>query len=219
MEHSESLFTRLPKQFAASLLWAVPLYVLSFLAVLLVSAGIYVRTAGDHGTWMTIGSWFLLVFYGVVGLAAGAGAGILSTAHRLLNSIESTLHAGLHRLPAFIQNPASASFTLDEARVRYATLVDRLLNQVLGYLPLPGWLDGKLRSWIQDAIVTEFITQCRDRGMTSIPPQEFRNWLLAQGATLALSPLHDQVSLWQYVVFGVIALLAGGALLLSYLTT
>jgi hypothetical protein len=90
---------------------------------------------------------------------------------------------------------------------------------VLGYLPLPGWLDGKLRSWIQDAIVTEFTTQCRDRGMTSIPPQEFRNWLLAQGATLALSPLHDQVSLWQYVVFGVIALLAGGALLLSYLTT
>ena len=209
----------LPKQFAISLLWAAPLYVLAFLIILLFSAAIYVRAAGDHGTWMAIGSWSLLVFYGVVAFAAGVAAGILSAVHRLLNAIESALHAGLHRLPAFTQNPEPAPLSLDEARVRYATLVDRLLSHVLGYMPLPGWLDGKLRSWVQDAIVTDFITLCKDRGMTSIPPQEFRNWLLAQGTTLALSPLHDQISLWQYVLFGAIGLLAGGALLLSYFTT
>jgi hypothetical protein len=218
MEHGDSFLSilRLPKQFAISLLWAAPLYVLAFLVLLLFAAGIYVRAAADHGTWMAIGSWSLLVFYVVVGLATGVAAGILSSVHGLLTSIESALHTGFRHLPAFTQNPEPAPLSLDEARIRYATLVDRLLNQVLGYVPLPGWLDGKVRSWIQDAIVTEFITLCRDRGMTSIPPQEFRNWLLAQGATLALSPLHDQISLWQYALFGLIGLLAGGTLLLAY---
>jgi hypothetical protein len=218
MEHGDSFISilRVPKQFATSLLWAAPLYVLAFLVLLLFAAGLYVGAAADHGTWMAIGSWSLVVFYAVVGIVAGVAAGILSAAHGLLTSVESVLHTGLRHLPPFTQNPEPAPLSVDDARVRYATLVDRLLNQVLGYVPLPGWFDGKLRSWIQDAIVTEFITLCRNRGMTSIPPQEFRNWLLAQGATLALSPLHDQISLWQYALFGLIGLLGGGTLLLAY---
>ena len=220
MEHSESFHSllRLPKRFATSLLWAAPLHVLVFLAILLLCAGTYARADGNHGIWMAIGGWSLVIVYAVVAVAAGVAAGILSVAHGSLNTIESALHAALRQLPSFTHDPDRDSLSLDDARAHYATLVDRLLNHVLGHIPVPRWLDGKLRSWVQNAIVTDFITLCRDRGMTSIPPQEFRNWLLAQGATLALSPLHDQISLWQYALFGLVGLLAGGALLLSYFT-
>ncbi|HJR77273.1 MAG TPA: hypothetical protein VJ805_09875 [Nitrospiraceae bacterium] len=200
---------------AVSLLWVVSLYMLGTLSILIFSAGVYVRAVGDHGAWLIMASWSLLTLYAVVGVAAGVAGGVLSAAHRSLDMIESALHAGLSRLPALTQAERE-SFSVDEARVHYASLVDRMLNQTVGYVSLPRWLDGTIRSWVQDAIVTDFIALCRQRGMTRIPPQEFRNWLLAQGATLALSPVHDQISLWQYALFGLIALLAGGALLLSY---
>jgi len=73
-----------------------------------------------------------------------------------------------------------------------------------------------IRSSIHDTLIADFITLCRERGLTRVPPQEFRNWVLAKGATLAFSPLRDQISLWQYVLFGLIGLLAVGALVLSY---
>jgi hypothetical protein len=205
-----------PKRLAASLLWGISLYVLGTLSVLIISAALYVRAADDHGAWLIIASWSLLTLYAAVGVAAGVAGGVLSAAHRSLDTIESALHAGLSRLPALTQDPERNSFSLDEARVHYASLIDRMLNQTVGYVSLPRWLDGKIRSWVQDAIVTDFIASCRKRGMTHIPRQEFRNWLLAQGATLALSPVHDQISLWQYALFGLIGLLAGGALLLFY---
>jgi hypothetical protein len=206
----------IPKRFAASLLWALPMYVLGSLTILMVSAGIYIKAVGDQGAWPTIGSWSLLILYTMVGFVGGVGGAILSAVHRALDALESTLHAGLSRLPAFAQTAEREPLSLDDARMHYGILVDRLLNHTLEYVPLPGWLHGKVRSWIQDAIVGDFITLCRERGLTRIPPQDFRNWLLAKGATLALSPLHDQISFWQYALFALIGFLSAGALLLSY---
>ena len=48
------------------------------------------------------------------------------------------------------------------------------------------------------------------------PPQLNAPIITPNATTLALSPLHDQMSLWQYTLFGLIGLLAGGALVLSY---
>lgn len=207
---------RLPRALATSLLWAVPLHVMGSLIILLISAGLYVRSVWGQGTWLTIGAWSMLILYLMVGFAGGIAAAVLFAAHRTLDTFESALHAGISRLPAFKQNPGREPLSLDEARVHYATHLDRLLNQTLGYVPLSRWLDGMVRSSIHEAIVADFITLCRERGLTRIPPQDFRNWLLAKGVTLALSPLHDQMSLWQYTLFGLIGLLAGGALVLSY---
>ena len=207
---------RIPKRPAASLLWTMLLYVLGSLTILMVSSGIYVRAVGDQGAWLSIGSWTLLLLYTIVGLVGGVAAAILSAVRRALDALESTLHAGLSQLPAFTRTSEREPLSLDDARVHYGVLVDRLLNHTLGYIPLPGWLHGKVRSWIQDAIVGDFITLCRERGLTRVPPQDFRNWLLTKGATLALSPLHDQISFWQYALSALIAFLATGALLLSY---
>lgn len=207
---------RIPKQAGLSLLRTVPLYVLGSLAILVFSAGFYVRTVWGEGAWLTIGSWSLFAAYVLVGLVGGIAAGLLSAAHRTLDTVEAALHAGLRHLPAFTQNPGYEPFSLDEARTHYTALLDRILNQTLGYLPLPAWLEGMIRSSIHDTMVADFITLCRERGLTRVPPQEFRNWVLAKGATLALSPLRDQMSLWQYALFGLIGLLAAGALLLSY---
>jgi hypothetical protein len=218
MTPSDSTFSllRIPKRLATSLLWTMPLYVLGSLTILIVSAGIYVKAVGDQGTWLGIGGWTLLLLYTIVGLAGGVAAAILSAVHRALDTLESALHAGLRQLPALTQAAEREPLSLDEARVHYGVLVDRLLNHTLGYVPLPGWLYGKVRSWIQDAVVGDFITLCRERGLTRVPPQDFRNWLLAKGASLALSPLHDQISLWQYALSALIIFLAVGALLLSY---
>ncbi|HEX2055658.1 MAG TPA: hypothetical protein VHF07_04135 [Nitrospiraceae bacterium] len=218
LNHPSVSLLDIPKSLAGPLLWAVPLHVIGSLTILLFSAGVYVRAVGDQGPWW-IGGWSLVVLYTIAAVAGGVAAGILSAAHRWLDTLESVLHAGLNRLPPFTQDPDREALSPDEARLHYAALVDRLLNPILGHVPLPGWLRRKLRSWIQDAIVTDFIGLCRQRNLARIPRHEFRNWILTKGATLALVPLHDQVSLWQYVIFGLLGLLAGGALLLSYLAS
>jgi len=119
---------RIPKLAGVSLLRTVPLHVLGSLAILTFSAGFYVKTVWGEGTWLTIGSWSLLTVYILVGLVGGIAGGLLSAAHRTLDAVESTLHAGLRHLPAFTQNPGQEPLSLDEARTHYAALLDRILN-------------------------------------------------------------------------------------------
>jgi hypothetical protein len=207
---------QIPKSLGTFLFWAVVLYVAASLVILIFSAGVYLRTVGDQGPWLTLGGWSMVILYLIVGVGTGIVLGLLSSAHRILDVFESALHAGLSRLPTLMQGSGRDPLSLEEARAHYSTLLDRLLDQTLEYLPLPGWLNRMGRGWIQGVIVADFIALCRERGQTTVPPQEFRNWILGKGATLALLPLHDHLSLWQYALFAVIGLLAAGALWLSY---
>lgn len=220
MDARHSLFSvlRFPKPLLVSLLWAVPLHVLGLSAILILSAGLYMKTVWNQSTWLIISSWSMLVLYVLAGLAGGIVASLLFAAHRVLNAVESALHAGLRRLPALIETDVDSP-PIDEAEARYTAILDHVLKQTLGYIPLPTWLEGLIRSSIHEAIVADFITGCRGRGLTRIPSQEFRNWIFVKGTTFALSTVHDQITLWQYVLFGVVGFLAGGALLLAYLVS
>lgn len=63
------------------------------------------------------------------------------------------------------------------------------------------------------------MTSCQQRGLTQVPPQEFRNWLLAEGVGLGFLLLQDQLSWWRYVVIGLLLLLAALPLTLALFTT
>jgi hypothetical protein len=220
MDAHDSSFSllRLPKPLLMSLLWALLLHMFGLTALLTLSAGFYLKTVWDQSTWLIIGGWSMLILYVLTGLGGGIAAGLLFAAHRVVDAVESALHAGLRRLPALTET-AVDSPSLDEADARYTDIVNRVLNQTLRYLPLPAWLERLIRLSIHDAIVSDFIAVCRERGLTRIPSQEFRNWALAKGATLALSTIHDQIAVWQYAVFGIAGFLAAGALLLAYLAS
>ena len=209
---------RLPKPLLVSLLWSVPLHVLGLTTLLTLSAGLYLKTVWNQTTWLIIGGWSMLILYMLAGVGTGIAAGLLSAAHRVVNAVESALHAGLRRLPPLTETSVDPP-SLDEAHARYTDILNGVLNQTVGYLPLPAWLERLIRGSIHDALVADFITMCRERGLTRIPPQEFRNWVFAKGATFALSTVHDQIAVWQYILFALTGFLAGGAVLLAYLAS
>jgi hypothetical protein len=213
-----SSLLRLPKPFLTSLLWAVPLHVLGLTAILVASAALYMNSVWNQGAWMILSAWFMLFLYLLAGLAGGVTASLLFIAHRVLDTVESAAHSALRQLPALAQT-GSASMSIDEAQEHYTAILDRILGQTLGYIPLPAWLERLIRTSIHDAFVADFITMCRERGLSRIPTQEFRNWILARGTTFALATVHDQITIWQYALFGLAGLLAGMAWLLSHLVS
>ena len=68
-------------------------------------------------------------------------------------------------------------------------------------------------------MVDRFIASCTERGIHLVAPQEFRNWLLAEGVSLGFMPILDQLSWWRYLLLGLLGLLVVIVLALALLTT
>jgi hypothetical protein len=187
--------------------------------VMVGAAMLSLSTISDHGWLATIGGWFLLMICAVLGLAGGGITGALYTANRVLEAWQDALLERIHSLPSFGQDIDGGTIPVGDIRIRYQAVLDRLLEDTLGRLALPGWLDRILRRTIRDAIVGDFIASCEKRGITMVPPQEFRNWLLGKGAVVALYPVYDILSTWRYLIFGILGLVAVSSILLAYVTS
>ena len=96
-------------------------------------------------------------------------------------------------------------------------MVDRCVTHTAERLRLPRWLDKLIRTALQGVVVDRFITSCTDRGVHLVAPQEFRNWLLAEGVSLGFMPVQDQLSLWRYLILGLLGLLVAIVLVLAWL--
>jgi len=72
---------------------------------------------------------------------------------------------------------------------------------------------------VRGLVVDRFIASCTARGIHVVAPQEFRNWMLAEGVSLGFMPVLDQLAWWRYLLLGVLTLLAAIALTLAFLTT
>jgi hypothetical protein len=72
---------------------------------------------------------------------------------------------------------------------------------------------------MQQAIIGDFMASLEQRGLSTVGPQEFRNWLLTKGVSLGLEPAHDQLSFWQYVIVAALGLFLVALVGLSTLAT
>jgi hypothetical protein len=192
--------------------------VLVSIAVVGGAAAYYSSTVSSHGTWAAVGSWSLTALCVVSALVGGAVAGVLSAAQRTVERLDLTLRDWLHALPAMQSASTSAGRSLATARQEYEALVDRCVTQTAGRLRLPRWLERLIRAALQGVVVDRFITSCTDRGLTLVAPQEFRNWLLAEGVSLGFMPVQDQLAWWRSLILGVLGLMVVIVLTLALLT-
>ena len=208
---------RRPRTFLRALLWSLPLHVLISIAAVGGAAAYYSSTVSSHGTWAAVGSWSLTALYVVGALVGGALAGVLSAAHQTVERLELTLREWLHALPAMQSGSTSAGRSLAMARQEYEAMVDRCVTQTAGRLRLPRWLERLIRAALQGVVVDRFMTSCTDRGLNLVAPQEFRNWLLAEGVSLGFMPIQDQLSWWRSLILGLLGLLVAIVLALAFL--
>ena len=206
-----------PRTFLQALLWSLPLHVFVSIAVVGGAAAYYSNPVSSHGTWAAVGSWSLTALYVVGALVGGALAGVLSAAQRTVERLELTLRDWLHALPAMQSASTSVGRSLATARQEYETMVDRCVTQTAGRLRLPRWLERLIRAALQGVVVDRFMTSCTDRGLNLVAPQEFRNWLLAEGVSLGFMPIQDQLSWWRSLILGLLGLLVAIVLALAFL--
>jgi hypothetical protein len=189
-------------------------------AVMIVAALAFSLPHGrsDGGSWQSITQWSLTGIGLLAGLTGGVIMGGLSSLKKMLRKIEDDLRSYFHRAPPGSAEEESAHPSLNEGRAHYTMLLDQALAKTIGFLPLPGFLDRLIRTNMQDAIVSDFISSLEQRGLSSIGPQEFRNWLLTNGLSLGLQPVYDQLSFWQSVMIALFSILVIGLLSVTYLT-
>jgi hypothetical protein len=212
-------FHHLPVMFVKSALFSILTHAGTAAIIFAVIAVSLPHGRSEGGFWHSLTQWSLTGFGLLAGLVGGGALGMLSSVKKLVRQIEDELRGVFQRLPPRSGEEESAHSSLNDGRARYTMLLDQALTKTIGRLPLPGFLDRLIRAKMQDAIVDDFIASLEQRGISSIGPQEFRNWLLTKGVSLGLEPVYDKVALWQYVIIGLLGLLVIGLVAVTYLTS
>lgn len=208
-----------PRTFFQTLIRTLPLHVLVTTSIVGGAAVFYSLSVSNRGTWTMLGSWSLTALYILIGLVGGTVAGVLDAARRMVERLEQVLRDWLHTLPALSRSADTTGRDLSTVRQDYETLVDHAVAQAGRRLRLPQWLERLTRAAVRGLVVDRFIASCTARGVHSVAPQDFRNWLLAEGVSLGFMPVLDQLVWWRYLLFGILLLLAAVALALAFLTT
>lgn len=208
-----------PRTFIRTLIRSLPLHVAVAVTVVGGAAAWYGLSVSDHGIWATIGGWSLTGLYVVIALIGGIAAGCLDAAQRTVERLELTLREWLHTLPDRGKGAEPTGRAIHTVRQEYERVLEQFVVQTGRRLRLPRWLEGLLRSTLKGVVVDRFITSCAERGLAHVPPQEFRNWLLAEGVSLGFMLIHDQLSWWRYLILGLLGLLVAAALALVLFTT
>ncbi len=192
-----------------------------FVAITLVggAAVYYGISVSDHGTWAMVGGWSLTVLYVVAALVAGTVTGLLSSAQQVMAQVERSLLDLIHTFPDMAAATVPAGRTLSTIRQEYERVVDQCVSQTGSRLRLPRWIEHVVRAALRSIVVNRFIASCTERGLTVVAPQEFRNWLLAEGVSLGFMLVQDQLAWWRYLIISLLGLLIVLALALAFLTT
>ncbi len=210
---------RLPVTFIKSALFSILIYA-GAAAMSIAAIAISLPHGGSGGSlWQSVAHWSLSGIGLLAALAGGGIMGVLSSVKKTVRTIEEDLRSFFQRLPPGSGDEGSAHPTLTDGRARYTMLLDETLTKTIGRLPLPGFLDRLIRTKLQDAIVGDFISSLEQRGLSSVGPQEFRNWLLANGVSLGFEPVYDQLAFWQYVTIGLLSILVIGLVGVTYFTS
>ncbi|HQR15079.1 MAG TPA: hypothetical protein PKW52_01715 [Nitrospira sp.] len=208
-----------PRTFFQTLIRTLPLHVLVTTSIVGGAALFYSLSVSNRGTWTMLGSWSLTALYILIGLVGGTVAGVLDASRQMVERLEQALRDLVHTLPALNRSADTIGRDLSAVRQEYETLVDHSVAQAGRRLRLPQWLERLIRAGVRGLVVDRFIASCTSRGVHAVAPQEFRNWLLAEGVSLGFMPVLDQLAWWRYLLLGSLLLLTAIALALAFLTT
>lgn len=208
-----------PRTFSQMVTRTVPLHLLASLVLVGGSALYYSVSMTGHGTWALVGSWSLTAIAILFAMVGGILAGLLDASQQTVERLEQQLRTWLHTLPAAARADAATDRPLDSVRAEYETLVEQWATRTGERLRLPRWLETLIRKALRGIVVDRFIASCTERGLSLVAPQEFRNWLLAEGVSLGFMPIQDQLSWWRYLIWGLLLLLAATSLILALFTT
>ncbi|WHZ23010.1 MAG: hypothetical protein OJF47_002122 [Nitrospira sp.] len=208
-----------PRTFIRTLIRTLPLHVAVTVTVVGGAAAWYGTSVSGHGIWATLGGWSLTVLYVVIALIGGTMAGVLDAAQRMVERLEFSLREWLHMLPNIGSAAEPQGRPIHTIRQEYESALDQFVTQTGRRLRLPRWLERLLRSTLKGVVVDRFIASCTERGLIHVAPQEFRNWLLAEGVSLGFMLIHDQLSWWRYLTLGLMGLLVTIVLALLLFTT
>lgn len=208
-----------PRTFIRTLIRSLPLHLAVAVTVVGGAASLYGTAVSGHGIWATLGGWSLTALYVVIAVIGGTTAGVLDAAQRTVERLELTLREWLHTLPNIGRAAEPPGRAIHTIRQEYESVLDQFITQTGNRLRLPRWLERLLHSTLKGVVVDRFIASCTDRGLTHVAPQEFRNWLLAEGVSLGFMLVHDQLSWWRYLILGLLGLLVAVVLALVLFTT
>ena len=210
--------TKTPRTFVRRLVWSVPLHL--FVAITLVGgAAVYYNiSVSNRGTWASLGGWSVTLLYVVLALIGGTLAGLLNAAQQVVTQVEFIFRELLHTMPPLRTVAEATGRPISKIRQEYEEVLNHTVNQASRRLRLPGWMERLIRSTLRGVVLDRFIASCTERGITIVPPQEFRNWLLAEGVSLGFMLVQDQLSWWRYLILGFLGSLVLLALALALLT-
>lgn len=206
-----------PPTFFQTLIRTLPLHILLATSIVGGAALLYSLSVSNRGTWTMLGSWSLTVLYVLIGIVGGTVAGVLDAARQMTERLEEALRDWLHTLPALNRSADTTGRELATVRQEYDTLVEHAVAQAGRRLWLPQWLERLIRTALRGLVVDRFMASCTARGIHVVAPQEFRNWLLAEGVSLGFMPVLDQLAWWRYLLMGILMLLTAIALTLAFL--
>ena len=211
--------TQPTRAFIRSLIWYLPLHL--FVAIMLLggAAVYYGISVSGHGTWAMLSGWSLTALYLVAALIGGTATALLKAAEQVMAQVERSLRDFIHTLPDLATAAVPAERTLLMIRQEYERVVDHSVSQTSSRLRLPRWIAQVIRAALRGLVVNRFIASCTERGLTVVAPQEFRNWLLAEGLSLGFMLIQDQLAWWRYLIISLLGLLVVLALTLALLTT
>lgn len=180
----------------------IPTHAVVGAAVLWAASRLLAGRWDDVSGLAAFGGWSLSALYGVLGAAGGAIAGGLAACARTLAWLETHTEAWILDLPAGAATDGSGALSLEAVEEN----VDRVADAAFGRLPVPGLIRRVAKSRLRSALLDDFLTSCRDRGLTSVGHGEIRNWLLTRGLARAIEPARAQLALWRTLTFAALGL-------------
>ena len=174
----------------------VPLYAALGLGWMLFAA-LFGQGASGEG-------WWLPVLYGALGASGGIAIGVLDVARRAFAAGEAAVRARIGQAGAAAGERLGvpASLALADFRARYDQLVDRVVAESVGRVPMPGMARRWFRARIRTVLLGDFVTECERRGAAVVGAGDVAGYLLGRGLAVAAAPVHRWFGLWRALIVG-----------------
>ncbi len=194
---------RLLRTFVLSALVRVPAFGLVAGLVLFASWRILGRGLGEN-VIVAIGSWSMALVFFVAGAVLGAVVGLATSAERTLGVAEADLRAWLDRVDRTEGDRLFPAVETGRLREGYDRTVDALFEQSIGRIPMPRFARRLARDRFRRALLEDFLTDCEQRGVTSVGFTEVRDFMVKSALPVVTRPAHMQIRTWTVLAAGLL---------------
>lgn len=179
----------------------VPLYAVLG-AAWLVFAATFGRDAAGEG-------WWLPVLFGALGASGGLAIGVLDVGRRAFAACEAALRARIGQAAGGAADRLGipATMALADFRHRYDQVVDRVVAESVGRVPMPGMARRWFRTRIRKAMLGDFVAECERRGAAIVGAGDVVGYLAGRGLAVAAVPVHRWLGLWRALIVGALGVL------------